>query len=345
MKAYKKIAMMIPAIALGTSFLFTPTITFAQNQYGFSDEETTSANNSRWMKDIPNNIKLSKLSIPGTHDSMSRYGKTPVDKPVSQTQSMPLETQLKAGIRYLDIRVRATGDTFAIHHGSVYQNAMFGDVLNTATTFLKNNPEEVILMRVKEEYDAQPNSKSFEEIFKSYWSQYSSFFMKPTTDNPQLGDVRGKIIVLQDFDSSEKFGINYNSLNIQDEFQLVDDPKEKAIANHLIATMKDDTRMYLNYISCNGITDAGTFLSGGGLINNNLTPKAQAQYHNTSLWSVSDALTHIGIIAMDFPSSGTVSTRETPKEQLPKFKDGLIDMIISRNSFINSLDDWIDANI
>lgn len=340
MKAHPKMGMIISAIALSTSLLFTPTMTFAEGQYGFSDQETTSANNSKWMKNIPNYRTLSELSIPGTHDSMSRYGKTVFDQPVVQTQSMPLETQLKAGIRYLDIRVRRTGDTFAIHHGAVYQKEMFGDVLNTVTTFLKNNPDEVILMRVKEEYDAEPNSKNFEDIFKTYWNRYSSFFMKPTTDNPKLGDVRGKIIILQDFGSSEKFGIYYNSLNIQDKFQLVDDPKEKAIGNHLIATMKDSTHMYLNYISCNGITDAGSYISGGGLINDNLTPKAQAKYHNTSLWSVSDALTHIGIIAMDFPSSGTVTTGTTPTNLLPKFRNGIIDMIISKNPFytISDLD-------
>ena len=39
-------------------------------------------------------------------------------------------------------------------------------------------------------------------------------------NNPKLGDIRGKIVILQNFAASEEYGINYESLDIQDNFEV-----------------------------------------------------------------------------------------------------------------------------
>ena len=46
-----------------------------------------------WMSKIPNNIPLSQLTIPGTHNSCSLYG-----GPIAITQSWSIANQLRAGI-------------------------------------------------------------------------------------------------------------------------------------------------------------------------------------------------------------------------------------------------------
>ena len=48
------------------------------------------------MAAIPDDRKLSELSIPGTHDTMAKYGGD-----VPECQSMTLSQQLASGIRWL----------------------------------------------------------------------------------------------------------------------------------------------------------------------------------------------------------------------------------------------------
>src|SRR5207302_1134087 len=98
--------------------------------------------------------------IPGTHDTMAFYGGD-----AAQTQTMSLANQLESGVRVLDIRCRHIADVFAIHHGVVFQKVFFGDVLNDVIAFLKKNPSETVLMRVKEEYEPAENTRTFEETF------------------------------------------------------------------------------------------------------------------------------------------------------------------------------------
>ncbi len=333
----KKITMLVGMILILLCNMFTTGQVFAAGTTGFSDDNTTDADKSNWMGYISDTQTLSQLSIPGTHDSLAFHGNTLFDKRVVQTQSVPLNMQLTAGIRYLDIRVKRTGSSFDIYHGSVYQQASFDDTMNTVTNFLKNHPSETILMRVKEETDAESGSQSFETIFTNYWNKYSNYLVKPTSNNPKLGDVRGKIIILQNFDSNRTFGIPYGSLNIQDEFTAVDGAKYRAVEDHLLKANKDMNNIYLNHFSTNGIKDFGTYIM------DNLTPKAQAKYINDQFWvymqlpakytnnTPKEYIEHTGIIAMDFPSSGTVSMGGTSDSHLRNV--GLIDVIISKNSF------------
>ncbi|WP_260865294.1 phosphatidylinositol-specific phospholipase C [Bacillus toyonensis] len=335
----KKIAILVGMTIFLLCTMFTTGQVFAAGMGGFSDSDTTESDVSNWMRDVVDTQTLSQLSIPGTHDSMSLYGNSIFDASVVKTQSMPLNTQLKAGIRYLDIRVKRTGSSFDIYHGSVYQKASFDDALSTVTTFLKNHPSETILMRVKEETDAASGSQSFETIFQNYWNKYSAYLVKPTSNNPKLGDVRGKIVILQDFSATQNFGIPYYSLNIQDNFTDMGEAKANAIEQHLLQANKDTSHMYLNHFSANGVKDAGTYLT-----QDNKTPKAIAKDINTGFWAYlqlpanynakhPEYIEHTGIIAMDFPSSGKTSTPHI--SDYPVLKDiGINDIIISKNEFV-----------
>ena len=78
---------------------------------------------SDWMSELPDEIKLSDLSIPGTHDTMilgdissspvgSVAGADPTRfiKSMVQTQSLTLKQQLNAGVRWIDVRYRYAAD-------------------------------------------------------------------------------------------------------------------------------------------------------------------------------------------------------------------------------------------
>ncbi|HDR8054685.1 TPA: phosphatidylinositol-specific phospholipase C domain-containing protein [Bacillus cereus] len=230
---------------------------------GYSYETSLNYRNVDWMGNLRANLRLSELSIPGTHGSTALHGKTGFDENNVRNQRMSITTQLNSGIRYLDIRARRTGTTFAMHHGPVYQQKMFGDVLQEMITFLRQNPKETILMRLKEEHTAEDGSLSFEEIFKKYWNNNISYFWNPNsfsgTDktNPKLGDVRGKIIVVQNFTASQTYGIYYSSLSPQDLAEIDNNAdavyskwtkvKEKLVEAH----GSSKSTIYLNHLSAN----------------------------------------------------------------------------------------------
>lgn len=116
-------------------------------------------------------------------------------------QDIPIERQLQIGVRYLDIRCHLKEETFVIKHGPIDQKMTFTDVLNRCSSFLMQNPSEVIVMKVKEEYGPQGGSSNFASVFKRYSSNYSNLFYRSNTVKviPTLGAARGKIILLKDF--------------------------------------------------------------------------------------------------------------------------------------------------
>ena len=130
------------------------------------------------MSHLPDNVSVAALSIPGTHDTLTdrlwELGYTRL-----QCQNWDLETQLEAGIRYIDVRARLntsyhdsrdSGEekdadrpgTLLIYHSSAYTRYTFTDVMTTVSSFLDANPSETIIMRLKREggpvhVDAQGN--------------------------------------------------------------------------------------------------------------------------------------------------------------------------------------------
>ncbi|AQS08910.1 1-phosphatidylinositol phosphodiesterase precursor [Clostridium saccharobutylicum] len=219
--------------------------------------------NSNWMGSLDNNTSISKLSIPGTHDSGARY------EPVYGTakcQEFPISEQLNIGVRYLDIRCRHINDSFVIHHGSIYQHMNFDDVLNNCISFLDKNPTECIIMSVKEEYDASNNTESFEKTFDSYVAKTSNRWYLGS-NIPTLNQARGKIVLVRRFSSNSSskginatrwadnatFSINngYSQIKIQDQYKVSNnDSKWSAIEGlYNEAKLQNNNCLYINYTS------------------------------------------------------------------------------------------------
>jgi 1-phosphatidylinositol phosphodiesterase len=136
----------------------------AETTAAYSDDTGASDQRLNWMAVFPDSTKINSLSIPATHESMALYGGSVGYVAICQVKS--LNDQLTMGIRALDIRCRHINNTFAIHHGQIYENATFGnDVLAVCRSFLLSHPSETILMRVKEEYDASGDTREFYQTF------------------------------------------------------------------------------------------------------------------------------------------------------------------------------------
>jgi len=261
-----------------------------------------------WMGAIADNTSLTSLSIPGTHDSGARV------EPVSGTakcQNLSIREQLDAGTRFLDIRCRHIGDAFAIHHGSIYQNLNFTDVTTACYDFLAANPTETIIMCVKEEYDPTNNTRSFEQTFDSYTQlQPSRWYLGDAV--PNLGQVRGKIVLLRRFGASgtpkgieatnwadnTTFSINNanSSLRVQDQYVVPDNNGKWTSITNLFTEAKNGSSsvLYINFTS--GYKSLIFGIPSITTVSNAINPQINTYFTN-------NAHGRYGIIPMDFAAS------------------------------------------
>jgi 1-phosphatidylinositol phosphodiesterase len=306
---------------------------------GYSHNADNGAHNNEWMASIPDLVRLSELSLPGTHDTMSFYGGDAV-----QTQSMPLVIQLKTGLRVLDIRTRHVKDSFAIHHGVIFQHVYFGrGVLEPVIAFLEHHPRETVLMRVKEEHTPADNTRTFGETFDWYLNTYGGWkhIWKPTSSNPTLGEVRGKIVILPQGFGSE-YGLAYSNFDKQDDYKLTTNwdlyAKWQKVKAQLVKAnkAKGSGEYFINYLSgstgsfpyfvASGHSSPGT--SAPRLATGLTTPGWNSSYPNfprtscfigicTISFEGTNVLTYeyikrgnvkyTGIVMADFPGSGLIN--------------------------------------
>lgn len=161
--AFARTARRVAALlALTGAALCCPLPALAHDDGAYWHDTGATAKNPQWMLTISGAKKLTELSLPGTHDSGTYPG---IGGPLAQTQTMNIGEQLESGIRYLDIRVKyvdpatligcagiSTRCQVMVFHGGVQMNLYFErDVLRPTVSFLKNNPSEIVIMRIAKE--------------------------------------------------------------------------------------------------------------------------------------------------------------------------------------------------
>lgn len=252
----------------------------------YCSKSTPKDSRKNWMSFV-NNKNLAELTIPGTHDS----GTYTLSYEHAKTQTWSIKSQLVRGIRYLDVRCRHTNNKFAIHHGTYYCEIMFGDVINDCISFLKENPTEVIIMRIKEEYSEEKCNRSFTETFTSYYEAYKTY-MVLTNYIPNLDEVRGKIWVLRNF-LYNGGGWNYSWNKIQDDSDIPTlfhiSGKCDKIKSFLMKAISGPTNyLYINH--CSGV-GALCFPSSAAMETNCIPMTTRGR---------------LGIIVMDYPGEGVI---------------------------------------
>jgi 1-phosphatidylinositol phosphodiesterase len=265
-----------------------------------------------WMGSLDDNLSLSEISIPGTHNSGSLYESI---SGTAKCQDLTIAEQLEIGVRYLDIRCRHYEDAFVIHHGSIYQQLNFNDVLNACFNFLNENPTETILMHIKEEYDPYNNTRTFEETFDAYVQQNSSGWYL-NSSLPALANARGKIVLFRRFSaSSTPKGINVNSWSdnttftcytgtvtcrIQDYYSVPSISSKWSAINSLLseAVNGSNSTMYINY--CSGYTTILWFIPSITTVSDYVNPKI-TDYFTTNTSG------RYGVLPMDFVEEGCSS--------------------------------------
>ncbi|MGW0960345.1 phosphatidylinositol-specific phospholipase C [Streptomyces gelaticus] len=264
----------------------TATVLIGTAPAGAADHQVLTTQD--WMGAIPDATELRALTIPGSHDSGARYG-----GPWTECQNTTIAEQLTSGIRFLDVRCRITGGSFAIHHGASYQNLMFGDVLGACWDFLAAHPTETVLMRVKQEYSEESDA-AFRAVFDDYldgrgWRPL--FRIDPAL--PSLGGARGKVVLLAD--NGGLPGVRYADpelFDIQDDYMAEPFAKYPKIEAQFRKAVQQPGKLYMNYVSTAAL----------------MPPRWNADRLNPQVHSFLDGSeasgwTGLGIVPLDFPAT------------------------------------------
>ncbi|MFC7928939.1 phosphatidylinositol-specific phospholipase C [Streptomyces cinereoruber] len=241
-----------------------------------------------WMGAHGDGTELARLTIPGTHDSGARFG-----GPWSECQNSTIAQQLDSGVRFLDVRCRVTGGSFAIHHGASYQNMMFGDVLIACRDFLAAHPSETVLMRVKQEYSEESDA-AFRAVFDDYLDRRGWRPLFRIGDRlPLLGEARGKVVLIAD--NGGLPGLKWwdgSQIALQDDWNALPDAKYPKIQAHFRAAVDRPGRLHINFVSTSAY----------------LPPRWNSDRLNPRVHGFLDSAelagrTGLGIVPLDFPNT------------------------------------------
>ncbi|KAL2885155.1 1-phosphatidylinositol phosphodiesterase [Ceratocystis lukuohia] len=174
--------------------------------------------NADWMDTIEDDVFLTDLSIPGTHNSMTYT----VASGLAQTQNVPLAEQLIAGIRYIDISCRYINHKMMVYNGLTDTGYSLQHVLTTLFDFLNEHPSEAVILRIQKGGILDDSNKFLRSMDRHFLPSFEFgdlaldyIYSRDTNEDtiPTLGEVRGKVLILQDFKTSPpgRYGIPWNS--------------------------------------------------------------------------------------------------------------------------------------
>ncbi|MCR4919217.1 MAG: DUF4421 family protein [Prevotella sp.] len=147
---------------------------------------------SSWMKHLSDNKPLSRISMPGTHDSGSSSIASNAIGSAGHTQNFAVGEQLRDGIRAFDIRLKSD-----MHFGHTLKcRERFDSTMVEWDRFLADNPSECIVAMVGSD-EGGKWSDEMRQNFQTIIDKYPHRFVENFAPATPLGQVRGKILVLK----------------------------------------------------------------------------------------------------------------------------------------------------
>ena len=270
-----------------------------------------------WMGALSDDMPLSDVVLPGTHDSATKNVQLAY---FSKCQALTIGEQLQAGFRYLDIRLGASGEQLKLMHGFTSctttgwpwgATLYLEDVLSDCYTFLAAHPTETIVFAVKQEHGSE-TPEQFEALLSAYIEQNPEAWLLYDTI-PTVGEARGKIVLTRHYEDKSQpvptLGLpcywqtqnghddvtpnaavhkngNY-TLIVQDRYEYDAPDKLAAFKKGLEAGQTGDTFLSIHFLSTKGTAKFGH-------------PFGLAKALNAALFNLSDRLN--GWIVVDFGS-------------------------------------------
>lgn len=314
-----------------------------------------------WMSGLDDDLLVSALSIPGTHDSAAYTHPWPF----VATQRMSILEQLNAGIRYFDFRCGIREDVPEMVHGPSLLGLQLPELLDIMYKWLGSHSQEGLIVQIKEDRKAERSTVHFSHaIFRHIAARSERWRTANTT--PSLGELRGKIQLFRRYngpslmaygiDVSEwqdnparPFTINTRNrvqLTIQDHYSISDPkplPDLIAIKGGDVSGLLDRAssdadagHWYLNFSSAYEfnwfyqITPRQVAIGGyyGFTWEDGMNPRLR------TFLQVRENRQRFGIVAMDFPDLGAddlimslIMSNYKPKEAMLS-KASMISVVI-----------------
>ncbi|MCQ2116036.1 MAG: fimbrillin family protein [Bacteroidales bacterium] len=156
---------------------------------------------NNWITPLDDNIYVSQLSIPGTHDAATGDG-TPFS--LGKTQEMKLDAQFEMGIRAFDLRPAVSSGNIILCHGAVATSFNWDQVMERFKFYLSENPGEFIIVALRHEDEYDNNSSQWGGLMQGKLETIKATTNPATGESytidfrPDLtvGEMRGKVLFL-----------------------------------------------------------------------------------------------------------------------------------------------------
>lgn len=178
----------------------------------FHDAKGLPAADVAWMARLDDDVLVSALSIPGTHDSAAYTQPWPF----VATQTMDIEEQLNAGIRYFDLRCGIVKNTTEMVHGPRLLGLRLQKVLDTMYIWLDFHTTEGLVVQIKEDRKSEQSTIHFSQsIYENIASRSEHWRTANTT--PSMGELRGKIQLLRRYNGPSRmaYGIDVTQWQVR----------------------------------------------------------------------------------------------------------------------------------
>ncbi len=169
-----------------------------------------------WLSMVRDDAKVCKLTIPGTHDSMTGMGfYTPIVKYFSNimaiSQVSTFEEQMAVGIRFFDFRPVVAIDTLAkkpedrqimrLAHGFTEVNVSLEQSIDWMQAFLKAHPSEFFIVKIQAD-NGMESQQNWVPLLNKVLSlpKFKGLFVESWRPDLTVGEMRGKILWLSRYD-------------------------------------------------------------------------------------------------------------------------------------------------
>ncbi|SHL13081.1 hypothetical protein [Xylanibacter ruminicola] len=165
-----------------------------------------------WLSMVKDETKVCKLSIPGTHDTMTGMGfYQPVLKFIFNmtaiSQVSTLGEQMASGLRFFDIRPVVSTDTIAkkkilrLTHGISELDITFEWTIDQLQSYLKAHPTEFFIVKLQFDNGFEDQKDLYTLLSNVlHMSKYQGLFVENWRPDITVAEMRGKILWLSRFD-------------------------------------------------------------------------------------------------------------------------------------------------
>ncbi len=212
-----------------------------------------------WLSMVRDETKVCKLTIPGTHDTMTGMGfYQPVLKYIFNTtaisQVSTLEEQMNSGLRFFDIRPVVSTDTIAkkkilrLTHGISELDLTFEWTIDQLQSYLKAHPTEFFICKLQFDNGFEDQKDLYKLLSDvMHLPKYQGLFVENWRPDITVSEMRGKILWLSRFDlrpfnASFHYPIVYCDWPDEDP-DIEEDINPEAQRNCAMYSMDDETLM------------------------------------------------------------------------------------------------------